>query len=110
MPVWSLAPEGNFLEHAAQLLRAIVQETATLPRELVAIFWLPFTAGVSCLGAATLALAPKGLVSARAILIVPLVVTIGALGYFLAAQADIHVLAISLLPLAGAWWECRKSS
>lgn len=109
MPIWSLTPESGLLEHVTQSFKAVVQETANESREVIAIFWLPFVVGVSCLGAAFAALfvsnRPAG---ARAVLFAPLVVTAGVLGYYLVMRTDIHILAIALLPLAGAWWEYHK--
>lgn len=111
MPVWALTAEGGgLLEHVAQSLKTVLQETAQQPHELVAIFWLPFGVGVSCLGATLAAffVSNDKPTSARVILFTPLAITIAALGYFLVMRADIHVLAVSLLPLAGAWWEYHK--
>lgn len=108
-PVWSLTSASRPLEHVVQLFRTVVQETANQPREIIAIFWLPFGAGVGCLAAmlASFFVSSRA-AAARAVIVAPLAITIGALLYFLVTRADIHILAISLLPLAAAWWEHHK--
>lgn len=108
-PVWSLTDESGLLEHFAQLFRVMVQDTAKQPRELVAVFWLPFSAGVICLGAVFASLFVSSRPASTAVIFTPLAITIAALAYFLAMRTDIHILVISLLPLAAAWWEYHKS-
>lgn len=109
-PVWSLTTESGSLNHVVQLFRTVVQETVTQPRELIAVFWLPFAAGVVCLGAALAAFfVSNGPLGARAVIFTPIAVTIVALVYFLAMRADVHILVISLLPLGAALWEYHKS-
>jgi len=111
LPVWTLTPDGRFFQRAALSYRIVMHEVDASPRELVSIFWLPFVSGVSCLGAAILALSvPNGLASARVVLGVPSAVTVGALAYFLIVRADVHVMAVLLLPLAWAWWEYGRGA
>ena len=110
MPVWSLTTENSLFGHFVQSFKAVLHETEGQPSELVAIFWLPFGVGVICLSALLAAFfVSHKAASARVVIFIPIGITIGALVYFLVMWADIHILAISLLPLAGAWWEYHKS-
>ncbi|WP_116810227.1 hypothetical protein [Steroidobacter cummioxidans] len=109
LPVWALTPDGSFSQRAAFLYRAVMHAADVSPAEVVTVFWLPFAGAMSCIGAAILALfVSSRLASARVVLGVPSVVTVGALAYFVIVRADVHVMALSLLPLAGAWWEYHR--
>lgn len=110
MPAWSLVAESNLLDHTVQSFRVVVKETVNQPRELVAIFWLPFGVGTVCLVATLASLfGSYESRSRRAIIFIPLAITAGVLIYFFVTRADIHIMAISLLPLSVAWWKYRKS-
>lgn len=100
--------ESNFLDHAIQSYSAVIQETKRQPRELVAIFWLPFGVGIICLASMLAALLK--LKSFRLIIFMPLAITIGGLVLFSVIRGDIHIMVISLLPLCMAWWRYRKKS
>jgi len=109
LPVWYMTNESAPLEYIIQLFRVIMQGTVDYPSEFIVIFWLPFFAGVSCLGAVIAAfLGPYTAGTAQTIFFVPLAITVIALVYFFAMRLDIHILVSSLFPLVAAWLAFRK--
>ncbi len=109
LAIWSAAPGADYLTRLAWLLRVIfLLDFSGLVPEFLRMFWAIFISGVACLVAFVLTfLANPTTPPGRVIYIFPAAIALAALGYVAVIQHD-PLLAISLIPLAGAYWEYRK--
>lgn len=109
LATWSAAPGADYLARLAWLLRVIfLLDFSGLVPEFLRMFWAVFISGVACLVAFILAfLTHPTTPTGKFIYIFPAAIVISALGYVAVVQRD-PLLAISLIPLAGAFWEYRK--